>query len=351
MTKLSVIIAFLASMTTAMCQLNERAIDELFRDFSGNKPGASVMIVHDGKPVFARAYGMADVDKKVPCTTNTNFRLASVTKQFTAMGIMILAERGKLSLDDKITKFFPGFPKYGDHITVRHLLTHTSGVIDYDDPVPPGTIVQLKDKDVLKIVEAHDGTYFPPGSQFRYSNSGYALLALIIEKVSGQTYAQFQKANIFDPIGMKNTVAFEEGISTVPNRAFGYALENSTFVPRDQSLTSAVLGDGGIYSSVVDMFKWDQALYTERLISAKMLKDAYAVHSKKSDMAGSGYGYGWYVAGPDHVWHYGSTCGFNTMINRFPHKKTTVIVLTNRADAKLTELTSKLVDIAMNAKL
>jgi CubicO group peptidase (beta-lactamase class C family) len=334
-------------MTTAISQINERAMDELFHDFSGNLPGAAVMVIRDGKPVFAKAYGMADVEKKVPCATNTNFRLASVTKQFTAMGIMILAERGKLSLDDKITKFFPGFPKYGEQITVRHLLTHTSGVFDYDDPVPPGTTVQLKDKDVLKTVREHDGTYFPPGTKFRYSNSGYALLALIIEKVSGQSYAQFQKANIFDPVGMKNTVAFEEDISTVPNRAFGYARENSVLVPKDQSLTSAVLGDGGIYSSVADLFQWDQALYTEKLISAKMLKDAYSVHSKQSDMAGSGYGYGWYVAGPDHVWHYGSTCGFNTMINRFPQKKTTVIILTNRNDAKLSELTPKLVALVM----
>ena len=342
-------------MTTAMCQLNERAIDELFRDFSGNHPGASVMVIHgDGKPVFAKAYGMADVEKKVPCTTNTDFRLASVTKQFTAMGIMILAERSRLSLDDKITKFFPGFPKYGDQITVRHLLTHTSGVFDYDDHVPPGTTVQLKDKDVLKTVREHDGTYFPPGTKFRYSNSGYALLALIIEAASGQSYAQFQKEHIFDPLGMTNTVAFENGISTVPNRAFGYAQEKSNFVPKDQSLTSSVLGDGGIYSSVVDMFKWDQALYKEKLISRKMLRDAWTEHSKDSDMPGSGYGYGWYLAdykGSEHIWHYGSTCGFATKIERFPQKKTTIIVLTNRHDAGLSELTPKLVDVVMAAKL
>lgn len=340
-------ILLLASMTSAFSQLNERAIDDLFRDFSSDRPGAAVMAIRDGNPIFAKAYGMAEVEKRIPCSTNTNFRLASVTKQFTAMGIMILAERGKLSLDDKITKFFPGFPKYGEQITVRHLLTHTSGVFDYDDHVPSGTTVPLKDKDALKIVEGHDGTYFSPGTQFRYSNSGYAILALIIEKISGQTYAQFQKANIFDPVGMKNTVAFEDGISTVPNRAFGYATTNGGFLPRDQSLTSAVLGDGGIYSSVVDLFKWDQALYTEKLISAKMLKDAYAVHSNKSDFDGSGYGYGWYVAGPGHVWHYGSTCGFNTMINRFPQKKTTIIILTNRNDAKLAELSPKLISLVV----
>jgi CubicO group peptidase (beta-lactamase class C family) len=343
-----------SSPSTHMSPLNEHAIDELFHDFTGNRPGASVMVIHNGKPIFAKAYGMANVEKKVLCTTNTNFRLASVTKQFTAMGIMILSERGKLSLDDKITKFFPEFPKYGDQITVRHLLTHTSGVFDYDDQAPPGMTRQLKDKDALKIVEDHDGTYFAPGTKFRYSNSGYAMLALIIEAVSGRSYARFQKANIFGPLGMTNTVAFEDGINTVPNRAFGYAEENSSFVPKDQSPFSAVLGDGGIYSSIVDLFKWDQSLYTDKLISGAMLKDAYTVHTKNSDMPGSGYGYGWYLAsykGTEQIWHYGSTCGFNTKIERFPEKKTTIIVLTNRHDAGLAQLTSKLTDIVLAAKL
>jgi CubicO group peptidase (beta-lactamase class C family) len=342
--KLAVLI-FLSFMTPAFCQLNERAIDGLFADFSGNHPGAAVMIIQGGKATFARAYGMADVQKKVPCSTNTNFRLASVTKQFTAMGIMILCERHKLSLDDKITKFFPGFSEHGGTITVRNLLTHTSGIRDYEDLLASGTTEQIKDIDVLNLVSKEKEGYFPVGSKFRYSNSAYALLALIIEKVSGQTYAQFLKANIFDPLGMSNTVAYEKGISTVPNRAYGYARTNGGFQPADQSVTSAVLGDGGIYSSAFDLFKWDQALYTEKLVSGKMLKDAFTVHSANSDFPGSGYGYGWYLAvyeGTQHVWHYGSTCGFNTMINRFPQKHTTIIILTNRDDAKLKELSPKL---------
>lgn len=354
MRRLATTFALFASMTTAMCQLNEAAIDKLFHDFSGDHPGASVMVIHDGKPIFARAYGMADVEKKVPCTTNTDFRLASVTKQFTAMGIMILAERKKLSLDGSITKFFPKLPAYAHGITIRHLLTHTSGIHDYEDLIPSSVTEQVKDIDVLHLLEKENTTYFPPGSKFRYSNSGYALLALIIQEASGQTYAEFLKANIFDPLGMSNSVAYEKGISTVPNRAFGYAKNGDRFEPADQSLTSAVLGDGGIYSSVVDMCKWDQSLYTDKLVSRAMLKDAYTVHSKNSDMPGSGYGYGWYLAsykGTEQIWHYGSTCGFSTKIERFPQKKTTIIVLTNRHDAGLSQLTSKLVEIVLGAKL
>lgn len=343
-------IALLASMTTAMSQINERTIDKLFHDFSGNHPGAAVMIIRDGKPIFERAYGMADVEHKVPCSTSTDFRLASVTKQFTAMGIMILAEHRKLSLDDKLSKFFPNFPN-GNEITVRHLLTHTSGIKDYEDLIPADATKQVKDLDVLHLVSKEKETYFPIGSKFRYSNSAYALLALIIQRASGQTYAHYLKANIFDPLEMTSSVAYEPGISKVPNRAFGYAKENGVFKPSDQSTTSAVLGDGGIYSSVEDLFKWDQALYTEKLVSKKMLKDAFTVHSANSDFPGSGYGYGWYLAeykGTEQIWHYGSTCGFNTKIERFPEKKTTIIVLTNRHDAGLSELTPKLVSLILD---
>ncbi len=326
---------------------NEHEMDKIFAGFTGtNTPGAAVIVIQDGQPIFAKAYGMADIAHKIPCTTASNFRLASVTKQFTAMSIMILAERGKLSLDDSITKFFPDFPAYGKAITVRHLLIHTSGLLDYEELIPAGTTKQLKDKDVLAILKKQDKTLFPVGSKFTYSNTGYAFLALIVEKVSGQTYPDFLKANIFNPLGMTNSVAYEEGLSVVPNRVFGYAKTAQGFEPRDQSITSAVLGDGGIYSSVLDLVKWDQALYTEKLVSKKMLADAYTAHSAGSDFAGSGYGYGWYIGkegGTQHVWHYGSTCGFNNRLERFPAKKFSFIILTNRDEAGVKELGAKII--------
>src|SRR5213083_1948258 len=123
-----------------MSQTNEKVVDAMFRDFDwANSPGAAVIVIKEGKPLFAKGFGLADLEKKTPCTTNTNFRLASVTKQFTAMAVLILVERGKLSLDDRLTDFFPEFPAYGKPITVRHLLTHTSGLLDYEDLIPPGT--------------------------------------------------------------------------------------------------------------------------------------------------------------------------------------------------------------------
>ncbi|MEP6662976.1 MAG: serine hydrolase domain-containing protein [Verrucomicrobiota bacterium] len=326
----------------------EKTIDGLLKEFEGNVPGAAVMVIKSGQPVFAKAFGWSDLEKKIPCTTNTNFRLASVTKQFTAMSILILAERGKISLDDTITKFFPEFPSYGKEIIVRHLLTHTSGLLDYEEVMPKNLVIPLSDRDVLWIMLQQDHLKFSPGEKFDYSNTGYSLLSLIVEAASGQKFAVFLRENIFQPLGMKNSVAYEPGISVVPDRAFGYAKDGDKFVFSDQSSTSAVLGDGGIYSSLVDLFQWDQALYTEKLISKKMLAEAFTPHSNKSDFDGSGYGFGWYLGnyrGTKHIWHYGSTCGFSTKIERFPEKKLTVILLTNRRDANIKEIPQRIADL------
>src|SRR6266496_4496947 len=294
----------------AMSQTNEKVVDALFRDFDrANSPGAAVIVIKEGKPLFAKGYGLADLEKKIPCTTNTNFRLASVTKQFTAMAVLILAEQGKLSLEDCLPKFFPEFPAYGKTISLDHLLTHTSGLPDYEDHIPQGTTIPLSDRDVLFILRHQSKADFAPGAQFHYSNSAYALLASIVESVSGKTFPAFVKEKIFNPLGMTNSVAYVAGLFSVPNRAYGYVNGTSGWELSDQSVTSAVLGDGGIYSSVADLFKWEQALYTEKLISRKMLADAVTAHSSGSDFKGSGYGYGWHV---------GSTCCFSSRIERFP---------------------------------
>ncbi len=332
-----------------MSQTNEKVVDAMFRDFDrANSPGAAVIVIKEGKPLFAKGYGLADLEKKIPCTTNTNFRLASVTKQFTAMAVLILVARGKLSLRDRLPKFFPEFPAYSETISLHHLLTHTSGLPDYEDHIPGGTTIPLSDGDVLFILRQQTKGDFPPGSQFHYSNSAYALLALIVENVSGKTFPAFVKEKIFKPLGMTNSIAYVAGLSCVPNRAYGYVNGTSGWKLSDQSVTRAVLGDGGIYSSVGDLFKWDQALYTEKLISRKMLADAFTAHSSRSDFKGSGYGYGWYVGNfrdAERIWHYGSTCGFSTRIERFPGRRLSVIVLTNRRDAEISPIVEKLVEL------
>ena len=315
-------------------------VDGLFQDFhQAGSPGASVMVIKGGKVVLAKRYGLANVEERIPCGTNTNFRLASVTKQFTAMAVMMLAERGKLSFDERLTDFFPEFPAYGNQITLRHLLTHTSGLIDYEDVIPKGTEIPVLDCDVLRLLMQQDKTCFPPGTKYRYSNSAYALLALIVEARSGNTFARFLKENIFRPLKMRGTLAYEQGLSVVPNRAYGYSSEASSFKRTDQSLTSSVLGDGGIYSSVADLCQWDQALYTDKLVSRKMIKLAFTP-GPATDHTDTGYGFGWYIGqyrGLREIWHSGTSLGFTTRIARFPEKKFAVIILTNRNEARIAE--------------
>jgi N-acyl-D-amino-acid deacylase len=308
--------------------------DELFAEFDRpGVPGACVAIYHDGKIVLTKAYGLANLEENKPVKPQTNFRLASITKQFTAMCIMMLKERGQLGYDDPIARFFPGFPDIGSRITVRHLLGHTSGLIDYEDLIPAGQSAQLKDRDVLDLLKTQHGTYFTPGTEYRYSNTGYALLALIVEKVSGKGFATFLTEDVFLPLGMTQTVAFEDGISNVPHRAFGYRRSDSGFVDADQSLTSAVLGDGGIYTSILDYMKWDAALYGTRLVSSETLAEAFSPGLLGNGTA-TGYGYGWRIeqrGAVQVVHHNGETCGFNNAVRRVPAQRLTVLVLTNRA--------------------
>jgi CubicO group peptidase (beta-lactamase class C family) len=326
-------------------------VDAIFREYAHRgAPGASVMVIRDGKVLFKKAYGLANLEEKTPCATDTNYRLASLTKQFTAAAVMLLAERRKLSYESTLADLFPGFPDYGKQITVRHLLNHTSGLTDYEDLIPAATVTPLKDAQVLELLKRERGTYFPPGSKFQYSNSGYALLALIVETASRTSFASFLEQNIFKPLGMRDTVAFEKGISTVRHRAYGYwkrADGSGGFERKDQSLTSSVLGDGGVYSSVEDLYRWDQVLYTDRLLSRASLREAFTPGVKVND-EGEGYGFGWFVAtyrGLRTVWHYGSTTGFRTAIERFPDERFTVIVLVNRNEADAHQLARQLVDL------
>jgi len=322
-------------------------LDALFQDFNQPaSPGASVMVIRRGKVVVAKGYGLANLEDKTPCRPDTNFRLASVTKQFTAMAVLMLVERKQVSFDERLTDIFPEFPGYGRQITIRQLLNHTSGLLDYEDLIPKGTEIPVLDQDVLRLLLQQDRTYFPPGTKYRYSNSAYALLALVVEVRSGNTFPYFLQKNIFRPLRMNNSLAYEQGLSIVPHRAYGYSADASSFKRTDQSLTSSVLGDGGIYSSVADLFCWDQALYTDKLVSRKILKLAFTP-GPATDLPDTRYGFGWYVSsyrGLREIWHRGSTLGFTTRITRFPDRKFTVIILANRDEAKIAEFPRRIAD-------
>ena len=312
---------------TSSAQTVDR-VDSIMQRYSGQVPGASLLVIRNGKPAIRRAYGLADLEKKTGASPATNYRLASVTKQFTAAAVLLLAQDQKLSLDDRVRRWLPSLPHSLDSVTLTHLLTHSSGIIDYEDVMAPDTRTQVHDADVLRLLESQDSTYFTPGTSYRYSNSGYSLLALIVERASGKKFATFLHDRIFVPLGMNHSVAFENGISTVANRAYGYTLKDSAWTRKDQSTTSGVLGDGGIYSSIDDLAKWDAALYDSRLLSDHSRQLAFAPHIATDD-ENVKYGFGWRITGETH-WHSGETSGFRNVIVRYPSRHMTVVILTNR---------------------
>ncbi|HEY0334514.1 MAG TPA: serine hydrolase domain-containing protein [Stenotrophomonas sp.] len=307
----------------------DAGIDALMSEYDGMQPGAALLVLRDGEAVFERGYGLAVVEDRTPVTPRTNFRLASISKQFTAAAILLLAEDGKLSLDDPVRRWFPTLPPAADAVTIRHLLSHRGGLIDYEDVMPASQAEQLHDIDVLHLLETQDRTYFAPGHGYRYSNGGYALLALIVGRASGQDFASFLRQRIFLPLGMADTYAHQDGVDEVPNRAYGYSTIDGHWTRTDQSATSAVLGDGGIYSSLQDLARWDAALYDERLLKRTSLEAAFhpAVATPEPDVPF--YGFGWRING-ETLWHSGESIGFRNVIVRYPQRHFTVVMLTNR---------------------
>ena len=312
-----------------------------FSEYQGkDTPGAAVLVIRDGQTVYRKGFGMAHIENQIEITPETSFRLASLTKQFTAMAIMMLVEDGKLQLDTRITDVFPDLPGFMRDITIVQLVRHNAGLVDYASLVPASATEQVHDSDVFDMMRQTTETLFPPGTSYQYSNSGYAMLAMVVEELSGLSFSEYLATRIFTPLHMDHSVGFVEGVNTVPDRAFGYTVSDSGVDYSDQSLTSAVLGDGGIYSSVDDLARWDQALYTDTLVSSNMLEFAFTPGL-------SNYGFGWRITdykGRKRLSHTGSSRGFRNVIHRFPDEKLTVIILTNRSGPDVTPLAEKLTD-------
>ncbi len=311
------------------------SIDSILSKYANpNEPGASVLVLKNNKVVFQKGYGVSNIKNGDPIKPNSNFRLASVTKQFTAMSILLLAQKHKLSLEDPISKYFSILPPYISNIKIKELLTHSSGLIDYEDLMPANQKIQLHDTNCLQLMFMADSLYFPAGTQYKYSNTGYAILSLIVEQVSGKPFAQFLKENIFKPLKMKTTIAFEDGKSTVANRAFGNSYDQGNWIQTDQSLTSAVLGDGGIYTNVQEYTKWIKALWNYQLLDQAQQERAWS-KTKLENGTTIDYGYGWHIEtfqGITHPFHDGSSIGFRNSVGLFPEQKLMVIILTNRTE-------------------
>lgn len=328
---------------------------------SEHAPGAAVLVIKNGRVLFQRGYGVTDLRSLRRIDARTNFRLASVTKQFTAMAIMLLVHDGRLHYDDRLADVFPDFPEYGHAITIRHLLNHTSGLEDYEDLMPPSDPnlpveqTQIQDAGVLDLLKQQKHAKFTPGTKWAYSNSGYVLLGLIVQKVSGKSFPEFLHDRIFAPLGMDNTIAYVRGKNEVPNRAFGHSLKEGAWQETDQSSTSATLGDGGVYSSLEDLAKWDRALRENKLLSEREMQAALTPvevpqgQVTEPDGSPAAYGFGWFLnpyKGRRRLWHYGETMGFRTTIQRFDQEKLTIVVLCNRADLNPTALALQIADLS-----
>ena len=360
-------LAFASSLLAASSHVSSGQIDSIFDSLkSSGAPGAAVLVIQHGKQVFRQGYGVTDLRTKRRVAPDTNFRLASFTKQFTAMCIMLLVHDGKLHYDDHLTDIFLEFPAYGKPITIRNLLNHTSGLPDYEDILtaqyphtPDDQILQIHDDGVLKLLEQQSQGKFPPGSKWQYSNSGYVVLGLIVQKISGRPFGQFLHDRIFAPLQMTNTLVYEKGKNEVPHRAYGHTSEKGSWRETDQSSTSATLGDGGIYSSIDDLAKWDRALRNHTLLSdAEMLPALTPVQptggaAKSEDGKPVSYGFGWFLdpyKGHQRMFHDGETMGFRTTIQRFTSDDLTVIVLANRTDINPEELALKVAGLFLSAK-
>ncbi|MGA7908591.1 MAG: serine hydrolase domain-containing protein [Candidatus Sulfotelmatobacter sp.] len=298
-------------------------------------PGLALLVCQNGQIVRAEGYGLANVELQVPVKPETVFQSGSMGKQFTATAVMMLVEEGEVGLDDPLTKFFPDAPAGWNDVTVRELLSHTAGFGDYPDNFDFRK--DWTEAELLKMVEGIPLAY-PPGTKWAYSNLGYLTLGILIHRLTGEFYGDFLQQRIFKPLGMQTTRIISEA-DIVPNRAAGYRLvkgelKNQEWVAPMVNTTA----DGSLYFSILDLAKWDAALYTEKLLKSSSLQQMWTPALLKNGQPNKdGYGFGWFIAGhKGHrvISHDGAWQGFKTAITRHVDDQLTVVVLANLAEAE-----------------
>lgn len=325
-------------------------VDQLFTNWDKpDSPGCALAIIKDGKIIYQRGYGVADLEHSIPISSESVFYIGSVSKQFTAFTIALLAQQGKLTLDDDVRKYLPELPDYGTPITIRHLIHHTSGLRDYN------TLVELAGRRndeafdnqvILEITSRQKELNFKPGSQFLYSNTGYAMLALIVERVSGARFSAFAEANIFKPLGMTETHFHEDMTRIVKHRADGYAPKSDGGFRLDTPYNERA-GAGGLYTTVGDLLKWDQNFYDGR-VGGMQLIDLLHTRGKLSSGQELDYAFALNVRhykGLKVVEHGGALGGYRAALTRFPDQRFSVACLCNLGSINPDRLVSQIADI------
>jgi CubicO group peptidase (beta-lactamase class C family) len=325
------------------------AVDEIFAKWTSSTPGCAVGVAVGGKPVLMKAYGMADLEHDVRNTPDTIFEAGSVSKQFTAMAVQLLASEGKLKLDDPVRKYIPELPEYAWPVTIRHMLSHTSGLRDWGSVESiagwPRTTREYTHAHVLEIVSRQKSLNFEPGTKWSYSNTGFNLAAIIVSRVSGMPFAEFSKQRIFGPLGLKHTSWRDDHTRIVKGRATAYSLQDAEY--HIEMPFENVHGNGGLLTTVGDLLTWNENLVTPKVGNPKLIAEMSSV-GHFNDGKPLAYGLGLFVEehrGVDNVYHSGSTAGYRAHLNRFPDTHTSVAVLCNGSNGDASRSANRVSDI------
>jgi CubicO group peptidase (beta-lactamase class C family) len=340
----------LGAQATVLAQDKAAKIDELMKVYNSYQQfNGAVLVAENGKVIFKKGYGMANMEWNIPVEPDTKFRLGSITKQFTSMLILQLVQEGKIKLEGKLTDYLPDYRKdTGDRITIHQLLNHTSGIPSYTGLPKFFQEISRNPYSVSDFIKkfASGDLEFEPGTKFKYNNSGYFLLGAIVERVTSKPYEQVLKERILDPVGMKNT-GYDHSETILAKRAAGYEKRPGGYVNAPYLDMSLPYAAGSLYSTVEDLYLWDQALYTDKLLSAQLKEAMY-----KPGM--SDYAYGWVVRKAPldaqgepitKIEHEGGINGFNTLITRMPESKNLIVLLNNTGGTKLEEMSQKIAAI------
>ena len=340
-------------------QLKEsQEIDTIFKQlFKQNVPGGAIGIIKDGELMYSKGYGIADLEHDIKINSSSVFNTCSISKEFVSFSLLLLEEQGKLNLDDTVQTYLPDFPEYDAPLTIRHFINHTSGIRDVKK------LIQLKGKNIFDNLEPEEvytlikhqkALEFSPGHKFAWSNSDYFILSMIIEKVSGQSLKTFTQEHIFGPLGMKNTLFYDDNTDLIKNRVFSYNKKNAEDGFDNVMNRTNLIGAGGIYSTIEDLFLWDQNFYNNKLGKGgqKIIKNMHE-EGLLNNGESSGYAHSMTInnyKGLKTVGHGGSFAGYRSVILRFPDEKVSVIILANRGDAEPWVLAYHVADVLLKEK-
>ena len=332
------------------------AVDEIFSKWTTSTPGCAVGVAVGGKPVLMKAYGMADLEHDVRNTPDTIFEAGSVSKQFTAMAVQLLASEGKLKLDDPVRKYIPELPEYGWPVTIRHMLSHTSGLRDWGSVESiagwPRTTREYTHAHVLEIVSRQKSLNFEPGTKWSYSNTGFNLAAIIVSRVSGMSFADFSKQRIFGPLGLTHTSWRDDHTRIVKGRAIAYSLNGGEY--HIEMPFENIHGNGGLLTTVGDLLIWNENFVKPKVGSAKLISEMATGGKFNDGKPLEYYGLGLFIElyrGLHNVYHSGSTAGYRAHLNRFIDSNTSVAVLCNGSNGDASRAANRVSDLYLGDRL